>query len=519
MISLGDISTAGCRIGLEVKAWARGPACPAHAGTEARMRMQCRCDCVCGLSALGITTSYCTSRYAGEFCQHLNPCHSESSPRCQNGGTCRIKPGASGGAPSFVCECPLGFSASLCEIRVPAACDSAPCLNGATCRLTSLDTYECDCPPGMADSDERRELSETCMTGFARHLHAYRGESGLARMSEDLSDWRGNVAISTANYYEIEIESAVMHVHFSRAKRINIYAHDRSERVRAAAARALRNFVPAATGAGARAATPTTRILTAEFIVGPARVEIVVVLIYHGVVLISRKIFRRETPHFYLASFRLLGAECSHEDHCASQPCRNGGKCVADNTTTAGYSCSCPPGFTGSRCTEDVVECSSGSGNGPCHHGRCFNTHGSYTCVCEPGYTGRDCDAEYVPCEPSPCLHGGICTPVDPLRYECECPTVAMTSFTVTRNSITVHGRIFVVIFTFDPRNKVVRNERCYRGQNCEVNIDDCPGHKCQNGATCVDGLNKYTCECPPTFTGQLCETDVDECALRSAAR
>jgi Notch 1 len=94
---------------------------------------------------------------------------------------------------------------------------------------------------------------------------------------------------------------------------------------------------------------------------------------------------------------------------------------VADNTTAAGYSCVCPPGFTGNRCIEDVMECSSGSG--PCHHGRCFNTHGSYTCVCEPGYTGRDCDAEYVPCDPSPCLHGGRCTPLDQLRYECDCPT------------------------------------------------------------------------------------------------
>lgn len=57
-----------------------------------------------------------------------------------------------------------------------------------------------------------------------------------------------------------------------------------------------------------------------------------------------------------------------------------------------------------------------------------------------------------------------------------------------------------------------------YRGQNCEIDIDDCPGHLCQNGATCIDGLNSYTCECPPTFTGTLCESDVDECALRYVA-
>ncbi|KAI8429485.1 hypothetical protein MSG28_000120 [Choristoneura fumiferana] len=46
-----------------------------------------------------------------------------------------------------------------------------------------------------------------------------------------------------------------------------------------------------------------------------------------------------------------------------------------------------------------------------------------------------------------------------------------------------------------------------YRGQNCEIDIDDCPGNLCQNGATCIDELNTYSCECPPTFTGSLCET------------
>ena len=41
-----------------------------------------------------------------------------------------------------------------------------------------------------------------------------------------------------------------------------------------------------------------------------------------------------------------------------------------------------------------------------------------------------------------------------------------------------------------------------FTGTNCEVNIDDCPGHICQNGATCLDGINTYTCQCPPTYTG-----------------
>ena len=41
-----------------------------------------------------------------------------------------------------------------------------------------------------------------------------------------------------------------------------------------------------------------------------------------------------------------------------------------------------------------------------------------------------------------------------------------------------------------------------FRGMNCEVNIDDCIGNKCQNGSTCIDGINNYTCKCPPTYIG-----------------
>ena len=32
----------------------------------------------------------------------------------------------------------------------------------------------------------------------------------------------------------------------------------------------------------------------------------------------------------------------------------------------------------------------------------------------------------------------------------------------------------------------------------------------CQNGGTCRDGTNKYTCECPAEFTGKFCERAID---------
>ena len=36
----------------------------------------------------------------------------------------------------------------------------------------------------------------------------------------------------------------------------------------------------------------------------------------------------------------------------------------------------------------------------------------------------------------------------------------------------------------------------------CEVNVDDCQDHGCENGATCVDGVGNYTCLCSPDYTG-----------------
>jgi hypothetical protein len=41
-----------------------------------------------------------------------------------------------------------------------------------------------------------------------------------------------------------------------------------------------------------------------------------------------------------------------------------------------------------------------------------------------------------------------------------------------------------------------------FEGENCEVNVDDCEDNDCENNSTCVDGVNNYTCLCPPEYTG-----------------
>ncbi|XP_017711711.1 PREDICTED: fibulin-7 isoform X2 [Rhinopithecus bieti] len=48
--------------------------------------------------------------------------------------------------------------------------------------------------------------------------------------------------------------------------------------------------------------------------------------------------------------------------------------------------------------------------------------------------------------------------------------------------------------------------------------ISECSSQPCQNGGTCVEGVNQYRCICPPGRTGNRCQhqaqTDVNECEL-----
>ncbi|XP_038054284.1 uncharacterized protein LOC119726611 [Patiria miniata] len=71
---------------------------------------------------------------------------------------------------------------------------------------------------------------------------------------------------------------------------------------------------------------------------------------------------------------------------CASYPCLHGSKCVE---ALRGYSCTCPPEWTGRNCELDVDECTST----PCKNmGMCINREGDFECLCQQEWTGPTCD-------------------------------------------------------------------------------------------------------------------------------
>jgi len=175
-----------------------------------------------------------------------------------------------------------------------------------------------------------------------------------------------------------------------------------------------------------------------------------------------------------------LGAndDCSDDiDECQIENFCNGGECA---NSQGGFTCSCPSGWGGARCDEDINECEADTpacANG----GVCTNTEGGFTCACPDNWTGDYCDVDVDECAVAAaagtelCEHDGKCMNMQG-TFQCIC-----------------NGG--------------------WSGQTCAEDFDECAAALCPAGTVCKAGENmqSFTCECPERGCNYLNETEYSD--------
>uniref|UniRef100_A0A8C2X961 Vitamin K-dependent protein S n=1 Tax=Cyclopterus lumpus TaxID=8103 RepID=A0A8C2X961_CYCLU len=148
-------------------------------------------------------------------------------------------------------------------------------------------------------------------------------------------------------------------------------------------------------------------------------------------------------------------------DQCTPPPCyKEGAKLCVDGQ--ASFTCQCKPGWKGTRCENDIDECSDPEFPAGCNQ-ICYNLPGSFHCACENGYFTNDkvncVDIDECLMYPSICKEPAKCVNT-PGMYECQCPLG------------------FKYNFTFKTCNDI---------DECELSV--CHG-------TCINTVGSYACHC-----------------------
>ncbi|KAL5012769.1 hypothetical protein ScPMuIL_011320 [Solemya velum] len=217
---------------------------------------------------------------------------------------------------------------------------------------------------------------------------------------------------------------------------------------------------------------------------------------------------------------------------CSFDPCQNGGNC-STIVPESDFRCDCIPGFEGDTCSVNIDDCAGGPCDAPL---KCYDGINNYTCACEIGYEGENCTEEIDECASEPCKNGATCTHGIGF-YNCTCPQeiIDLTEYGGRTFITGYHGEkcdIDINECDYTPsicmNNGVCDNQdgtyQCtcdkysadyeyYTGAHCELSVSYCSsGNECENGATCVSELRGYRCECVPGYKGDYCEIDIDEC-------
>ncbi|XP_038068270.1 uncharacterized protein LOC119737763 isoform X5 [Patiria miniata] len=227
--------------------------------------------------------------------------------------------------------------------------------------------------------------------------------------------------------------------------------------------------------------------------------------------------FEDEAGNFANCIFTVIVNEANP---CLSQPCLNGGACIAETLTS--YRCLCTECFSGDRCEQSVNACDGNT----CQNGAvCGALSGSctqYDCLCSTCFTGQFCERNVDSCENNQCANGAVCVSSDNcVEYTCQCPPCFAGRFCdIPISACATHncGNGGVCVPASNPNNIYACSEYtcsctgCFSGERCEVQRDACNPNPCLNGADCSvlsDNCYSYTCQCNGCFSGYNCEIPI----------
>ncbi|XP_030228106.1 protein crumbs homolog 1 [Gadus morhua] len=239
---------------------------------------------------------------------------------------------------------------------------------------------------------------------------------------------------------------------------------------------------------------------------------------------------RPQAERFELTSAPPARGGCGGGAVCEPDPCLNGGRC---RDLFDLHRCECPEGWAGRRCGALVDTCASG----PCLHGNCSVAGPGYACACHVGFAGPDCGEEADVCEGHLCGHGATCLH-GPGRYACLCAEnytgplcnerveeipwyIAVRNIRPPKLPVSFCGDETRNYTCFNGGNCTERQLSCdcrpgFTGHRCEQEVDECKSNPCLNGGYCRNLINKFSCVCDMSFTGEVCQTDLTSGALSS---
>ncbi|XP_005285853.2 protein delta homolog 1 isoform X2 [Chrysemys picta bellii] len=171
--------------------------------------------------------------------------------------------------------------------------------------------------------------------------------------------------------------------------------------------------------------------------------------------------------------------------------------------------CRCQPGWQGALCNQ----CVPFPG---CVHGSCAKP---WQCVCEEGWVGSLCDIDIHPCSSKPCTNNSTCIESGDGGYICLCAK----GFTgknchLKKGPCIINGSPCQNGGTCVDDNGFAPHASClclpsFAGNFCEIDVDDCEPNPCENGGTCTDIGGGFNCHCPIGYMGKSCSSHVIFCA------